>query len=145
MNPYIHGWTSIQLKAHLTVHKVRSEYVVSGHRPVLLLGLSPSTLQFVSDLNLPVTPDVLYCFEIEDHRNTICITASVESKVSYDNAVYYRADIHYSDNQRMKVTSFLNSMIVRPDNTLKQLRYDSEYFHWALDHNLISKLIDIKI
>ncbi len=112
MNPNIHDWANLTLNAHIYVREVRGNKVNSKRRPIFLMELADNEICFLSDLDLPTLPNVVFGFDIEDPSSKVKLSGKIEAKGLYEHMFQYRVKLPDIKEHQLYNTSLLKKMLM---------------------------------
>jgi len=113
MNPNIHDWANLSLNAHIYIREVRGSKVNrSKRRPIFLMALGDNSICFLSDLDLPMIPNVVFGFDIEDSSSKVRLSGKIEAKGLYEHMFQYRVKLPDIKEYKLYNTSLLKKMLI---------------------------------
>jgi len=111
MNSMIQEWADLKLNVHMYIQEFHGKLVDRKRRPVLLLGMDTRAITFLSDLDLPVTPEMLIGLDVEDNQVCVRLQARLQWKQPFGELTLYHSSLHIQQEQTLYITGQLNTMI----------------------------------
>ncbi|MNP05498.1 hypothetical protein D3C76_974530 [compost metagenome] len=115
MNPNIHVWANLSLNAHIYIREIRGNKVKSKCRPIFLMELGHNTICFLSDLDLPMLPNIVYGFDIVNGSSKVKLSGKIESKGIYEHSYQYRVNLNNAKGHQLYNTRILQKMLINLD------------------------------
>lgn len=78
---------------------------------VIPLELSPEKLLFLCSWNIPLSPNVKFCYELDDTYDQIRVTGESLTKELWKESTLYTARLQGSENEKLRITGMLNRMM----------------------------------
>ncbi|UPK45229.1 hypothetical protein [Paenibacillus pabuli] len=111
MNSMIQEWADLKLNVHMYIQEFHGKLVDRKRRPVLLLGMDTRAITFLSDLDLPITPEMLIGLDVEDNQVCVRLQARLQWKQPFGALTLYHSSLHIQQEQTLYITGQLNTMI----------------------------------
>ncbi|MFJ2045774.1 hypothetical protein ACIOBL_19425 [Paenibacillus taichungensis] len=111
MNSMIQEWADLKLNVHMYIQEVHGKLVDRKRRPVLLLGMDTRAITFLSDLDLPISSEMLIGLDVEDSHVCVRLHASLQWKQPFGELTLYHSSLHIQQEQTLYITGQLNTMI----------------------------------
>lgn len=101
----------MKLNVHMYIQEFHGKMVDRKRRPVLLLGMDTQAITFLSDLNLPVSSEMLIGLDVEDHHVCVRLHARLQWKQPFGELTMYHSNLHIQHEQKLYITGQLNTML----------------------------------
>jgi len=111
MNSMIQEWADLKLNVHMYIQEFHGKLVDRKRRPVLLLGMDTRAITFLSDLDLPILPEMLIGLDVEDSHVCVRLHARLQWKQPFGELTLYHSNLHIQQEQTLYITGQLNTMI----------------------------------
>ncbi|MCZ1263456.1 MULTISPECIES: hypothetical protein [Paenibacillus] len=111
MNSMIQEWADLKLNVHMYIQEFHGKLVDRKRRPVLLLGMDTRAITFLSDLDLPISPEMLIGLDVEDSHVCVRLHAKLQWKQPFGELTLYHSNLHIQQEQTLYITGQLNTMI----------------------------------
>ncbi|MFE6075300.1 hypothetical protein ACFVQB_12565 [Paenibacillus sp. NPDC057886] len=111
MNSMIQEWADLKLNVHMYIQEFQGKWVDRKRRPVLLLGMDTRAITFLSDLDLPILPEMLIGLDVEDSHVCVRLHARLQWKQPFGELTLYHSNLHIQQEQTLYITGQLNTMI----------------------------------
>ncbi|QOS77398.1 hypothetical protein JNUCC31_21745 [Paenibacillus sp. JNUCC31] len=111
MNSMIQEWADLKLNVHMYIQEFHGQLVDRKRRPVLLLGMDTRAITFLSDLNLPISSEMLIGLDVEDSHVCVRLHARLQWKQPFGELTLYHSSLHIQQEQTLYITGQLNAMI----------------------------------
>ncbi|MGV2883329.1 hypothetical protein [Paenibacillus taichungensis] len=111
MNSMIQEWADLKLNVHMYIQEFHGKLVDRKRRPVLLLGMDTRAITFLSDLDLPISSEMLIGLDVEDSRVCVRLHARLQWKQPFGELTLYHSSLHIQQEQTLYITGQLNTMI----------------------------------
>ncbi|SEL05228.1 hypothetical protein [Paenibacillus sp. OK003] len=111
MNSMIQEWANLKLNVHMYIQEFHGKLVDRKRRPVLLLGMDTRAITFLSDLDLPLSPEMLIGLDVEDSHVCVRLHARLQWKQPFGELTLYHSNLHIQQEQTLYITGQLNTMI----------------------------------
>lgn len=96
MYSIIQEWADMKLNVHMYIQEFHGKMVDRKRRPVLLLGMDTQAITFLSDLNLPVSSEMLIGLDVEDQHVCVRLHARLQWKQPFGEAHNVSFKLAYS-------------------------------------------------
>jgi len=107
----IQEWADLKLNVHMYIQEFHGKLVDLKRRPVLLLGMDTRAITFLSDLNLPISSEMLIGLDVEDSHVCVRLHARLQWKQPFGELTLYHSSLHIQQEQTLYITGQLNAMI----------------------------------
>ncbi|WP_179800938.1 hypothetical protein [Paenibacillus sp. RU5M] len=107
----IQEWADLKLNVHMYIQEFHGKLVDRKRRPVLLLGMDTRAITFLSDLDLPISPEMLIGLDVEDSHVCVRLHAKLQWKQPFGELTLYHSNLHIQQEQTLYITGQLNTMI----------------------------------
>ncbi|MDR9744135.1 hypothetical protein [Paenibacillus taichungensis] len=107
----IQEWADLKLNVHMYIQEFHGKLVELKRRPVLLLGMDTRAITFLSDLNLPISSEMLIGLDVEDSHVCVRLHARLQWKQPFGELTLYHSSLHIQQEQTLYITGQLNAMI----------------------------------
>lgn len=125
MNSMIQEWADLKLNVHMYIQEFHGKWVDRKRRPVLLLGMDTRAITFLSDLDLPISPEMLIGLDVEDSHVCVRLHAKLQWKQPFGELTLYHSNLHIQKEQTLYITGQLNKMIREVQfPTVSRLQYE---------------------
>jgi hypothetical protein len=111
MNSMIQEWADLKLNVHMYIQEFHGKLVDRKRRPVLLLGMDTRAITFLSDLDLPISSEMLIGLDVEDSHVCVRLHARLQWKQPFGELTLYHSSLHIQQEQTLYITGQLNTMI----------------------------------
>lgn len=111
MEPMLSEWAKLELNVHMYIHAFQGKQVERKRRPVMLLGMDTKELTFLSDLDLPISPEMVIGLDVEDHHVCLRLQAVLQWKQPFGELILYHSKLHIQQEQALYITGQLNNML----------------------------------
>ncbi|WP_413376041.1 hypothetical protein [Paenibacillus taichungensis] len=111
MNSMIQEWADLKLNVHMYIQEFHGKLVDRKRRPVLLLGMDTRAITFLSDLDLPISSEMLIGLDVEDSHVCVRLHAKLQWKQPFGELTLYHSSLHIQQEQTLYITGQLNTMI----------------------------------
>lgn len=111
MNSMIQEWADLKLNVHMYIQELHGKLVDRKRRPVLLLGMDTRAITFLSDLDLPISSEMLIGLDVEDSHVCVRLHARLQWKQPFGELTLYHSSLHIQQEQTLYITGQLNTMI----------------------------------
>lgn len=111
MNSMIQEWADLKLNVHMYIQEFHGKLVDRKRRPVLLLGMDTRAITFLSDLDLPISPEMLIGLDVEDSHVCVRLHTKLQWKQPFGELTLYHSNLHIQQEQTLYITGQLNTMI----------------------------------
>ncbi|MGW7160940.1 hypothetical protein [Paenibacillus taichungensis] len=111
MNSMIQEWADLKLNVHMYIQEFHGKLVDRKRRPVLLLGMDTRAITFLSDLDLPISSEMLIGLDVEDSHVCVRLHARLQWKQPFGELTLYHSSLHIRQEQTLYITGQLNTMI----------------------------------
>jgi hypothetical protein len=111
MNSMIQEWADQKLNVHMYIQEFHGKLVDRKRRPVLLLGMDTQAITFLSDLDLPISSEMLIGLDVEDSHVCVRLHARLQWKQPFGELTLYHSNLHIQQEQTLYITGQLNTMI----------------------------------
>ncbi|KOY13755.1 hypothetical protein [Paenibacillus xylanivorans] len=111
MNSMIQEWADLKLNVHMYIQEFHGKLVDRKRRPVLLLGMDTRAITFLSDLDLPISSEMLIGLDVEDSHVCVRLHARLQWKQPFGELTLYHSNLHIQQEQTLYITGQLNTMI----------------------------------
>ncbi|WIV20101.1 hypothetical protein QPK24_05120 [Paenibacillus polygoni] len=130
--------------AVMYIHKYQEQIINSKSRPIMVMGISGNCITFVSDLYIPVIPQLEIGLVIQDELSSIHSFCTLKWKQDFGSFTLYHAFLHNLEEQKPYINGQLNWMIQRMPY-LYELRPLDRIEEWSLIRDKIYNKIDLFI
>lgn len=121
----IQEWADLKLNVHMYIQEFHGKLVELKRRPVLLLGMDTRAITFLSDLNLPISSEMLIGLDVEDSHVCVRLHARLQWKQPFGELTLYHSSLHIQQEQTLYITGQLNTMIREVQfPTVSRLQYE---------------------
>lgn len=132
-------------KAFMYIHKYQDRVIHSKSRPIIVMGMGQQSITFISDLYIPVTPDLEIGLDVEDgHGGNMHSLCTLKWKQEFESFTLYHGFLHNPEKHRLYINGQLNWMIHRMPH-LYELRPLDRMEEWTLIQDKIYNKIDLFI
>lgn len=131
-------------KAVMYIHKYQEQVINSKSRPIIVMGISQKFITFVSDLYIPVTPQLEIGLNIQEEHSSIHSFCTLKWKQDFGSFTLYHAFLHNFEEHKLYINGQLNWMIQRIPH-LYELSPLDRIEEWSLIRDKIYNKIDLFI
>ena len=111
MNSMIQEWADLKLNVHMYIQEFHGKSVDRKRRPVLLLGMDTRAITFLSDLDLPISSEMLIGLDVEDSHVCVRLHARLQWKQPFGELTMYHSNLHIQHEQKLYIAGQLNTML----------------------------------
>ncbi|MHA0856487.1 hypothetical protein [Paenibacillus sp. CMAA1364] len=116
MTSQIQDWANLSLHANIYIKEVNGNKVYSKSRPIFLMELGENSICFLSDLDLPLLPNIMYGFDIQNTQSKVMLTGQLQHKGMYEQRFQYRVSlINNLKGINTHYTSVMKKMLLHLD------------------------------
>ena len=130
--------------AVMYIHKYQEQVINSKSRPIIVMGIGPQFITFISDLYIPVTPNLEIGLNIQDEHSSIHSFCTLKWKQEFGSFTLYHAFLHNIEEHTLYINGQLNWMIHRMPH-LYEFRPLDRMEEWTLIRDKIYNKIDLFI
>jgi hypothetical protein len=106
------------LSSDVTIIRIKDNVIESGSAQVLIEDIGPGGLRFVSDIKLPVTPQVILEFETKILHHTLQLPGYIVRKIDREKILYeYGVKFTLDYNEHKELFQLLQLMSIRLKRT----------------------------
>lgn len=131
-------------RSYIYIHKYQDRIVNSKSRPIIVMGLGEQEITFISDLYIPVTPNLEIGLDVENEHCRVRSFCTLKWKQEFGSFTLYHALLHSDEEHSRYINGQLNWMIHRLPH-LYELRPLDRIEEWTLIQDKIYNRIDLFI
>ncbi|UNK17622.1 hypothetical protein MNQ98_24705 [Paenibacillus sp. N3/727] len=111
MNIYMSNDGRRSINVGISVTSIGRLNIHGQSHQIIPLELSPEKLLFLCPWNIPLSPNVKFCYELDDSYDLLRVTGGSLTKELWKENSLYTARLQVSENEKLRITGMLNRMM----------------------------------